>query len=157
MPEYDGERRDRQQRRRQRNDPYGDSVLRRSDKRALRIFHALLIGTALVASMSWSAQSDSQAFTDPSGKTQPGTGVGQETYSGGQPMAVPPALPGVPPVLPGLYSQQPPPGLPHAPGAVPSPGQFAPPPNAGPVTGYGPGGMAPIPGAPINPPYYGPR
>ena len=27
------------------------------------------------------------------------------------------------------------------------------PPNLGPVTGYGPGGMAPIPGAPPNPPY----
>jgi hypothetical protein len=30
---------------------------------------------------------------------------------------------------------------------------YAAPPNLGPVTGYGPGGMAPIPGAPPNPPY----
>ena len=31
--------------------------------------------------------------------------------------------------------------------------QYVPPPNVGPVTGYGPGGMAQPPGAPPNPPY----
>jgi hypothetical protein len=30
---------------------------------------------------------------------------------------------------------------------------YSPPPNLGPVTGYGPGGMAQPPGAPPNPPY----
>jgi hypothetical protein len=30
---------------------------------------------------------------------------------------------------------------------------YAPPPNLGPVTGYGPGGMAAPPGSPPNPPY----
>jgi hypothetical protein len=114
---------------------------------------AALVALSLIAG----ATGHSQGYTDPSGKTQPATGVGRETESGGQPMAVPPALPGVPPVLPGIYSQQPPPGLPHSSGATTSPGQFAPAPNPGPVTGYGAGGMAPIPGAPQNPPYYGPR
>lgn len=116
----------------------------------------LIVAAALVASVLWTAGAHSQSYTDPSGKTQPVTGVGRETESGGQPMAVPPTLPGVPPVLPGIYSQRPPPGLPSSPGAAPSPGQFAPAPNPGPVTGYGPGGMAPVPGAPTNPPYYGP-
>jgi hypothetical protein len=65
----------------------------------------------------------------------------------------PPTLPDVPPLLPG----RPAPGLPHYSAPTASPGQFAPAPNPGPVTGYGPGGMAPIPGAPANPPYsYGP-
>ncbi len=116
---------------------------------------ARMLTMAIAASAIWSLSAHSQTFTDPSGKTQPVTGVGTETYSGGQPMAVPPNLPGVPPVTPGIYSQQPPPGLPHVSAPAPSPGQFAPPPNQGPVTGYGPGGMAPIPGAPQNPPYYG--
>ena len=116
---------------------------------------ARVLMAAIAASAIWSLCAHSQTFTDPSGKTQPVTGVGTETYSGGQPMAVPPTLPGVPPVLPGIYSERPPPGLPHASGASPSPGQFAPAPNPGPVTGYGPGGMAPMPGAPQNPPYYG--
>ncbi len=117
----------------------------------------LVIFAALAALGLWSAAAHSQSFTDPSGKTQPATGVGQETHSGGQPMAVPPPLPGIPPVLPGIYSEHPPPGLPGYSGATASPGQFSPAPNPGPVTGYGRGGMAPIPGAPANPPYsYGP-
>ena len=46
----------------------------------------------------------------------------------------------------------------RGPAAVPRPGGFtapfyAAPPNVGPVTGYGPGGMALPPGAPPNPPY----
>lgn len=118
-------------------------------------FRAWLLARVVLTSAIASVSAHSQTFTDPSGKTQPVTGVGTETYSGGQPMAVPPSLPGIPPVMPGIYSQQPPPGLPHAPAATSSPGQFAPAPNPGPVTGYGPGGMAPIPGAPQNPPYYG--
>jgi hypothetical protein len=36
---------------------------------------------------------------------------------------------------------------------APVPEQFAPSPNTGPVTGYGPGGMARPPGTPIRPPY----
>ncbi|HXP72978.1 MAG TPA: hypothetical protein VN823_02445 [Stellaceae bacterium] len=117
----------------------------------------LIVAAALVASTIWAAGVHSQSYTDPSGKTQPVTGVGRETESRGQPMAVPPPLPGVPPVLPGIYSQRPPPGLPNYSGATATPGQFAPAPNPGPVTGYGPGGMAPVPGAPPNPPYsYGP-
>jgi hypothetical protein len=104
-----------------------------------------------------SAAAHSQTFTDPSGKAQPSTGFGDETYSGGQPMAVPPRLPDVPSVLPGIYSERPPPGLPHYSAPTVSPSQFAPPSNTGPITGYGPGGMTPVPGAPANPPYsFGP-
>ncbi len=76
------------------------------------------------------------------------------TPSGGQPMAVPIPVPDVPPVPPGIYSRSPPPGLPSQPGATAAPGQFAPAPNIGPVTGYGPGGLAQPPGAPANPPYH---
>ena len=118
---------------------------------------SLTLAVAVAVSAIWIAGAHSQSFTDPSGKTQPSTGIGDETYSGGQPMAVPPSLPGVPPVLPGIYSEHPPPGLPRSTAPTASPGQFAPAPNPGPVTGYGPGGMAPVPGAPANPPYsYGP-
>jgi hypothetical protein len=118
---------------------------------------SLILAAAVALSAIWNAAAHSQSFTDPSGKTLPSSGFGDETYSGGQPMAVPPALPGVPPVLPGIYSEHPPPGLPHYSAPTASPGQFAPAPNPGPVTGYGAGGMAPMPGAPANPPYsYGP-
>ena len=119
---------------------------------------SLILAVAAVAvSAIWSVAAQSQSFTDPSGKTQRSTGIGDETYSGGQPMAVPPSLPDIPPVMPSIYSQHPPPGLPHYPAPTASPGQFAPAPNPGPITGYGPGGMAPMPGAPPNPPYsYGP-
>jgi len=119
---------------------------------------SLILAVAAVAvSAIWSAAAHSQSFTDPSGKTQPSTGVGDETYSGGQPIAVPPSLPDIPPVMPGIYSQHPPPGLTHYLAPTASPGQFAPAPNPGPITGYGPGGMAPMPGARPNPPYsYGP-
>jgi len=113
--------------------------------------------TAVIVALAMSGVAHSQGSTDPSGKTKPATGVGGETDSGGQPMAVPPSLPGIPPVSPGIYSQRPPPGLPHSSGATSGPGQFSPAPNPGPVTGYGPGGMAPVPGAPQTPPYYGPR
>ena len=46
----------------------------------------------------------------------------------------------------------------RGPEPVPRPGAattafYAAPPNLGPVTGYGPGGMAQPPGAPLNPPY----
>jgi hypothetical protein len=46
----------------------------------------------------------------------------------------------------------------RGPAEVPRPGGattpfYAAPPNLGPVTGYGPGGMAQPPGAPPNPPY----
>src|SRR5579862_1608045 len=97
-----------------------------------------LLAAAIAACAIGSLCAHSQTFTDPSGKTQPVTGVGTETYSGGQPMAVPPNVPDVPPVLPGIYAQRPPPGLPPASGPAPSPSQFAPAPNPGPVTGYGP-------------------
>jgi len=118
---------------------------------------SLVLVAAVAVSAIWSVAAHSQSFTDPSGKTQPSTGVGDETYSGGQPMAVPPSLPDIPPVMPSIYSQHPPPGLPHYAAPTASPGQFSPAPNPGPITGYGPGGMAPMPGAPPNPPYsYGP-
>jgi hypothetical protein len=46
----------------------------------------------------------------------------------------------------------------RGPAQVPRPGAnttpfYAAPPNLGPVTGFGPGGMAQPPGAPLNPPY----
>jgi hypothetical protein len=79
--------------------------------------------------------------------------IAPSSTTGGQPISPPPTLPDVPPLLPST----PPPGLPRSTGAPSSPGQFAPAPNPGPVTGYGPGGLAPVPGAPANPPYsYGP-
>ena len=114
---------------------------------------SLILVVAVAFSAIWSAAAHSQSFTDPSGKTQPVTGVGDETYSGGQPMAVPPTLPDVPPVLPGIYSERPPPGLPHYSAPTAAPGQFTRAPSPGPITGYGPGGLAPMPGAPANPPY----
>jgi len=46
------------------------------------------------------------------------------------------------------FESTPPPAYP-----APAPGQFANPPNNGPVTGYGLGGMQPMPGTPPNPPY----
>jgi len=117
----------------------------------------LILTLAVAFSAVWSATAHGQSFTDPSGKTQPSSGVGTQTYSGGQPIAVPPRLPDVPPLLPGIYSERPPPGLPRYSAPTVNPGQFAPPPNPGPITGYGPGGMAPVPGAPANPPYsFGP-
>jgi hypothetical protein len=87
----------------------------------------------------------SQTVTDPSEKSSAATSS--------QPITPPPTLPDVPPLLPGRSA----PGLLHYSAPTTSPGQFAPAPNPGPVTGYGPGGMAPVPGAPANPPYsYGP-
>lgn len=118
---------------------------------------SLILVAALALSGIWSFPAHSQSFTDPSGKTQAVTGFGDETYSGGQPMAVPPVLPDIPPVPPGIYAERPPPWLPHYSAPTVAPGQFAPAPNPGPITGYGPGGLAPMPGAPPNPPYsYGP-
>jgi len=65
----------------------------------------------------------------------------------GQPMAIPTPVPGVPSVHPsapvGGLASAPAPAAPH----------YAPAPNLGPVTGYGPGGMGAMPGAPANPPY----
>jgi hypothetical protein len=91
------------------------------------------------------AAAPSQSVADPPGQT----GSLQEIDSDGRGITPPPTLPDVPRLLPGRPS----PGLPHYPAQVTTPGQFAPAPNPGPVTGYGPGGMAPIPGAPANPPY----
>jgi hypothetical protein len=119
---------------------------------------SLILAAAVAVWAIWSPGAHSQSFTDPSGKTQAVTSFGDETYSGGQPGAVPPTVPGVPPALPQIYSERPPPGLPHLSAPTASPGQFATPaPRPGPVTGYGAGGMAPMPGAPANPPYsFGP-
>ena len=117
-----------------------------------------IVAAAIALMAIWSAAAYSQSFTDPSGKTQAVTGVNNETYSGGQPGAVPPTLPDVPPALPSIYSERPPPGLPHFSAPTASPGEFSSPaPRPGAVTGYGPGGLAPLPGAPANPPYsFGP-
>lgn len=90
-----------------------------------------------------------QTVTDPSGKTLPSIGAARDVDSDSQPIAPPPTLPDIPPLLPGMPS----PGLQHYNAPAAGPGQFAPAPNRGPVTGYGPGGMAPLPGAPANPPY----
>ena len=102
---------------------------------------------ALAAFASVSALSQTPA--DPTGKAGGGTGALQGIYSDDHPIAAPPRLPDVPPLLPG----SPAPGLPHYAAPTIAPGQFAPARNPGPVTGYGPGGMAPLPGAPANPPY----
>jgi hypothetical protein len=91
----------------------------------------------------------SQSVTAPSGKPGTPSGAVQTIDSDGRTITPPPTLPDVPPLLPAKPS----PGLPHYPAAGTTPGQFAPPPNRGPVTGYGAGGMAPMPGAPANPPY----
>ena len=106
---------------------------------------SLMTLALIVLTATASAPARSQTIADPAGKTSATTG--------NQPITPPPSLPDVPPLMLG----RPAPGLPHYSGATTSPGQFAPAPNPGPVTGYGPGGMAPVPGAPANPPYsYGP-
>ena len=76
----------------------------------------------------------------------------QNTPPGGQPIARPTPVPDVPSVRPDIYSTSPPPGVQRTAPTSP-PVQYAPPANVGPTTGYGPGGMAPVPGAPANPPY----
>lgn len=108
----------------------------------------VLVVLALTAlSVITGAPAYSQAVADPAG-----TGLRKEIDSD-HPITPPPSLPAVPPLLPG----RPAPGLPHYAAPTTSPSPFLPAPNPGPVTGYGPGGMAPIPGAPANPPYsYGP-
>ena len=67
----------------------------------------------------------------------------------GQPMAIPTPLPDIPSVHPSASFG----GLASAP-ALPMP-NYSPAANLGPVTGYGPGGMSAMPGAPANPPYSG--
>lgn len=105
-----------------------------------------VIAVAVIAG----AAAYSQSVTAPPTKPAAESGsVLRDIDSDGRTITPPPTLPDVPPLLPARPS----PGLQHYPAMVPSPGQFAPPPNAGPVTGYGPGGMAPMPGAPANPPY----
>lgn len=80
--------------------------------------------------------------------------LAQSTPSGGQPIARPTPVPDVPSVGPDIYSSRPAPGVQKtAPMPSTPPVQYAPAPNVGPTTGYGPGGMAPVPGAPANPPY----
>lgn len=76
----------------------------------------------------------------------------QNAPPGGQPIARPTPVPDVPSVGPDIYSTSPPPGVQRTAPASP-PVHYAPPANVGPTTGYGPGGMAPVPGAPANPPY----
>jgi len=78
--------------------------------------------------------------------------LAQNTLSGGQPIARPTPVPDVPSVGPDIYSTSPPPGVQRTAPSSP-PVRYAPPANVGPTTGYGPGGMAPVPGAPANPPY----
>jgi hypothetical protein len=65
----------------------------------------------------------------------------------GEPMALPTPVPDVPSVRPSASVR----GLASAP--APASPHYAPAPNVGPVTGYGPGGMGAVPGAPANPPY----
>jgi hypothetical protein len=110
---------------------------------------SLFLVALLAASTIANPLAHAQTVTDPSGKTLPAIAAPQEVDSDSQPITAPPALPDIPPLLPGMPS----PGLPHYNAPVAGPGQFAPAPNRGPVTGYGPGGMAPLPGAPANPPY----
>jgi len=108
---------------------------------------SLVLLAALAVCAIASAPSRSQGITTPA------TDARQDIGSPSQPITPPPTLPDIPPLLPGRT----PPGLAHSTVAAPSPGQFAPAPNPGPVTGYGPGGLAPVPGAPANPPYtFGP-
>jgi hypothetical protein len=67
----------------------------------------------------------------------------------GEPMAIPTPVPDVPSVRPSQSFD----GLANAP--APESPHYAPAANFGPVTGYGPGGMGAMPGAPANPPYSG--
>ena len=64
-----------------------------------------------------------------------------------QPMAIPTPMPEVPSV----HQSAPIGGLASSP--APASPRYAPAANVGPITGYGPGGMAAMPGAPANPPY----
>lgn len=65
----------------------------------------------------------------------------------GEPMALPTPVPDVPSVRPSAPVD----GLANTP--APMSPYYAPAANVGPVTGYGPGGMGAMPGAPANPPY----
>ena len=73
------------------------------------MFRRLLIVVAMLV-VPPVADAQSQSLTDPSGQTPPLRGVDDETYSGAEPMAEPPSLPGIPPAMPGIYSEKPPPG-----------------------------------------------
>ena len=101
----------------------------------------------LIAVVAFAAVANAAA--DPFGNGGIGNGALPGFNSSDHPIAAPPRLPEVPPLLPGSPS----PGLPHYSAPTVAPGQFAPAHNPGPVTGYGPGGLAPLPGAPANPPY----
>lgn len=112
------------------------------------MFGRVLIVLAVVAfSAVASAAAHSQSVIDPARTDL------RKDIDSDHPITPPPSLPDVPPLLPG----RPAPGLPHYAAPTTTPNPFLPVPNPGPVTGYGPGGMAPVPGAPANPPYsYGP-
>lgn len=77
-----------------------------------------------------------------------------------EPAEVPPPVPMTPSPNPEVqqFLQGRPEDIERGPAPVPRPSAatqpfYAPPANVGPVTGYGPGGMALPPGAPPNPPY----
>lgn len=82
-----------------------------------------------------------------------GTFVGPPAGRDPPPSLIP--VPEVPPVLPPIEGS-PPTRQPYLyrPGPTVPSGQFSQPLNPGPVTGYGPGGLAQPPGAPSNPPFH---
>jgi hypothetical protein len=100
-----------------------------------------LIFAALVASCAAPPEAPAQPL--------PGTAGSAMPFAAPQPGDVPPDL-RVPPYLPAPPPLPPPENLPVE--AAPAP-NFAPGLPAGPVTGYGTGGMEAPPGAPPNPPY----
>lgn len=113
---------------------------------------ALLIMALAVGACEAPAWPPPPNFAIPAGPTAPAAG---KTPPEGAPAARPLVNKGNPEVQYFLPSH--PGDIERGPAPVPEPGRsagpFYTPPYSGPITGYGPGGMAQPPGAPPNPPY----
>lgn len=112
-----------------------------------------IYGAAAVVLLS-SCGTPEQEVSHPAPPTQAAPPDGAAAPSAGDPSVIIP-VPEVPSVAPPIegspQTRQP---YLYAPGPTAPQGQFSRPLNPGPVTGYGPGGMAKPPGAPSNPPFH---
>jgi hypothetical protein len=87
------------------------------------------------------------------GFTAPRAPVPAATQPTDQPFLIPrPEVPQVAPPIDGSPGTRAP--YAYQPGPAPAPGGYGLPLNPGPVTNYGPGGLAQPPGAPSNPPFH---
>jgi hypothetical protein len=127
---------------------------------------SLLFGLTTVAllaagcSAPQSASLESPSWFDKAGVFQGSGGVGaggpssaMTSYSSSAPVIIPvPEVPSVAPPIEGSPQTRQP--YLYQPGPAAPAGGFGLPTNPGPVTGYGPGGLAQPPGAPPNPPFH---